>query len=138
MVRVGDRRYILPAQVSVRVGNRRSTEKSPALMMLPRPIERIVVLMPSPAHVMGRVAVGGFGIGRSVPRLALRMRSLRGTIRLFASCSRSDRGCVILSIAMMRCGRRRIVGGQRNVHVLLGGHRETTKRKQDRCHSQNR
>lgn len=83
--------------------------------------------MSSSVLVMAPIVAGGFDILRGIPRLGLRIRSLRDAIRLFMSRSGYDRRCVILSVMMMRCGRRRIVRRQWNVYMLLSGSGETSK-----------
>jgi hypothetical protein len=89
--------------------------------------------------VMSLIVVGVVNTTtRGIPRLGLRIGSLRDDMRLFASRSRSDLRSIIWSIAMMRCRRRRIVRRQRNVYMLLGGSAETNKCEKKRRQSQSR
>jgi hypothetical protein len=154
MVRVGDWGYHLQTQVSIWLGNHRSSEK-PELtgfrrqsslaaylvgtVMLPRPMNVAAAFASSALAVMPLIEMGGFGIMHRTPHFGFKNGSLRGAMRLLASrSSRSRRNgsWLILRIVMMRYCRRRIVWRQGNVYVLLGGSAETSKCQKQRRQGQ--
>ena len=117
MVRLGDRRHYFPAQVSLRVDDEQSMQ---SLTVLPRPTEKTVASRARTApRMVVRVALV-LGTLNGVP-FGWRMR-LPGNFRRWKTLSSgSARRLIRVSLTVMRHRWWRVVGGERNVHMLLRG-----------------
>src|ERR1700675_707057 len=128
MVRLGDRRHYFPAQVSLRVDDDQSMQ---SLTVLPRPTEKTVASRARTApRMVVRVALV-LGTVNGVP-FARRMR-LPGNFRRWTTLSSgSARRLIRVRLTAMRHRWWRVVGGERNVHMLLRGNREPWQHKDEK------
>jgi hypothetical protein len=117
MVRLGDRRRYFPAQVSLRVDDDQSMQ---SLTVLPRPTEKTVA---SRAGTVPKMMVRVALVLRTLNGVHFGWRMRRpGSFRRWKTLSSgSARRLIRVRLTAMRHRWWRVVGGKRNVHMLLRG-----------------